>query len=127
MNVLDENLPESQSELLREWRVAFRQIGREIGSAGMKDDRVITLLHELDRPTLFTLDADFYDVRLCHVGYCLVHLDIDDDLAADYVRRLLRQRDMNTKNKRMGCVVRASLTGITGWRIRRENEIHLPW
>jgi hypothetical protein len=31
MNVLDENVPESQRELLRKRRVAARQIGRDLG------------------------------------------------------------------------------------------------
>ncbi len=93
----------------------------------MKDDEVIPLLHQLDRPTFFTLDGDFYDPRLCHAGYCLVHLDVEEDMAAEYVRRLLRHRELNTKAKRMGRVVRASTTGIAVWRIRQEAEGHLSW
>jgi hypothetical protein len=127
MNILDENIPDGQSAILRDWRVAFRQIGQDVGRAGMKDDEIIPLLHELDRPTFVTLDDDFYDRRLCHAGYCLVHLDIDDELTAEFVRRLLRHRELNTKAKRMGCVVRASSTGIAAWRIRRERLMQFDW
>ena len=74
---------------------------------GMKDEEITPLLHELDRPTFFTLDDDFYDRRLRHEGYCLVHLDIEEEVVAEYIRRFLRHREMNTKAKRMGCVVRA--------------------
>ena len=94
---------------------------------GMKDDEIIPLLHQLDRPTFFTLDGDFYDRRLCHNGYCLVHLDIEEEMAAEYVRRLLRHRDLNTKAKRMGRVIRALSTGIVIRRVHEENEIRIEW
>ncbi len=102
MNLLDENVPESQRALLRSWRVPVRQIGLDIGRKGMKDDEIIPLLHPLDRVTFFTLDGDFYDRRLCHEGYCLVHLDVEEEMVAEYVRRLLRHRALNSKAKRMG-------------------------
>ena len=88
---------------------------------------IISRLHELDRPTFFTLDGDFYDRRLRHAGYCLVHLDVEDEDAAEYVRLLLRHHDLNTKAKRMGSVVRAAPTGLSLWRARQEQERHLPW
>ncbi|SRR5260370_23403788 len=75
MNILDENVADSQQSLLRKKRVRLRQIGQDLGRKGMKDDELIPLLHQLDRPTFFTLDGDFYDRRLRHEGYCLVHLD----------------------------------------------------
>src|SRR5690348_14734444 len=127
MNILDENIPESQRTLLRSRRVALRQIGQDLGRQGMKDDEIIPLLHRLDRPTLFTLDGDFYDRRLCHVGYCLVHLDVEEEAVADYVRRLLRHRELDTKAKRMGRVIRVSPTGLTLWRVHQEQESHLSW
>lgn len=127
MNILDENIPESQRVLLRSKRVALRKIGRDLGRKGMQDDEIIPLLHQLDRPTLFTLDGDFYDHRLCHEGYCLVHLDVESETAADYIRGLLRHRELNTKAKRMGCIIRISPTGLTLWRIHQEQESHLPW
>ena len=86
MNILDENVPESQPAILRSWRIAFRQIGQGVGRMGMKDDEIIPLLHELGRPTFFTLDGDFYERRLCHGGYCLVRLDVEEEVVAEYVR-----------------------------------------
>jgi hypothetical protein len=94
---------------------------------GMKDDDILPLLHQLPRPTFFTLDADFYDRRFCHDTYCLVHLDVDDEMVADFVRRLLRHRALNTKAKRMGRVIRASPMGFAFWRIRQEQESRLSW
>jgi hypothetical protein len=74
MNILDENIPEHQGVLLRSWRIPVRQIGRELGYAGMADDAIVTLLHELARPTFFTRDDGFYQSTLCHPSYCLVYL-----------------------------------------------------
>jgi hypothetical protein len=93
----------------------------------MKDAQIISLLHRLDRPTFFTLDGDFYNRRLCHEGYCLVHLDIEEEMVAEYVRRLLRHRELNTKAKRMGRAIRVLSTGLAVWRIHQEQERHLAW
>jgi hypothetical protein len=45
VNILDENVPESQRALLRHRRVAIRQIGLDLGRKGMKVREIITLLH----------------------------------------------------------------------------------
>jgi hypothetical protein len=88
-----ENISEGQRALLRRKRVARRQMGVDLGRKGRKDDEMIALLHHLDRPTLFTLDGDFCDRRLHHEGYCLVHWEVDDEMAAEHVRPLLRCRE----------------------------------
>ena len=57
MILLDEDIPE---DLLRKWRIRIRQIGQDVGRRGMKDEEhVLPLLHELDRPTLFTAISAF--------------------------------------------------------------------
>jgi hypothetical protein len=127
MNVLDENVTESQRSLLRRKRIALRQIGRELGREGMKDEAIIALLHQLDRPTFFTLDGDFCDGRLCHRGYCLVHVNVAEDRVAEYVRRVLRHRELNSKAKRMGLVIRASPSGLSVWGVHQKQEGHLSW
>jgi hypothetical protein len=127
VNILDENVVEPQQYILRKKHVRFRLIGEEIGRRGMEDDQIIPLLHKLKQRTFFTFDEDFYDRRLCHKGYCLVHLDIEEDLAADYVCRLLGHPSLKSKAKRMGKVIRVKTTGLSIWRIREENELHLSW
>jgi hypothetical protein len=94
---------------------------------GMKDDAIIPLLHQLDRPTFFTRDGDFHDRRLCHDGYCLVYLDVEDEMVAEYVRRLLRHPALNTKVRRMGSIVRALPSGLAVWRIHQQQEGQLSW
>ena len=70
MNVLDENVPDSQRQLLRSWRIRVRQIGYEVGRQGMGDEEIIPLLHRLGSVTFFTRDLGFYDRHLT----CLCHL-----------------------------------------------------
>ena len=54
MNLLDENFPEDQLPPLKEWRIPFRQIGRDVARRGIKDLDIIPLLHRLRRVTFFT-------------------------------------------------------------------------
>lgn len=127
MNILDENIPEGQRSLQKIKRIAFRQIGPEIGRWGMKDEEVIPLLHQLNRPTFFTLDIDFFERRLCHKKYCLVFLDVIETFSANMIRRFLRHPSFNTRAKRMGRVARVLPTGITVWRIHEVQESHFTW
>ena len=126
MNLLDENVPESETELLRGWGVRARQIGQGVGHLGIQDPEILTLLHSLRRVTLFSLDRDFSGPRLCHPAYCLVYLYVRRQETAIYVRRVLRHPALNTQAKRMGAVVRASGSGLRIWR-RNEAEQALSW
>ncbi|HEY4724077.1 MAG TPA: hypothetical protein VJ793_18460 [Anaerolineae bacterium] len=127
MNILDENIGESQRQLLKSWRIAVRQIGHEVGRKGMKDEHVIPFLLRLRRPTFFTLDFDFYRRDLCHSRYCLVCLDVGKSEAAEFTRRLLRHPHYDMAAKRMGCVIRVSSLGLSVWRVHAEKEEHLHW
>ena len=108
MNILDENIPESQRQLLRSWGIRVRQIGQDVGRPGMKDEEIIPLLHQLQRPTFFTRDFDFYDRSACHAAYCLACLNVEQYEAASFIRHFLRHPALNTRTKRMGKVVRVS-------------------
>ena len=127
MIVLDENIPASQCERLKRWRTTFRQIGGELGQNGMDDDQIVPLLLRLDRPTFFKLDEDFYNRRLCYERYCLVHLAVSETQVADYVRRILRHAQLNTKAKRAGRVLRASPGGLTGWQPHQVRDRYISW
>ena len=126
MNLLDENVPETQTELLRRRGVRVQQIGQGVGRLGMQDPEILTLLHGLRRVTLFSLDRDFSGPHLCHPAYCLVYLYVRRTDAATFVRRVLRHPALNTHAKRMGAVIRASESGLRVWR-RNEAEQALPW
>jgi len=125
MNVLDENIVFEQRERLRKWRIPFRQIGYEISNKGIKDPEVIPLLLQLKRPTFFTRDFDYFDVQLCHPGYCLVWLNVRPDQVAGFIRRFLRHPDFRTHVQRLGSVIRVHPSGVEYWRrdLRRRTEI----
>ena len=127
MNVLDENIPESRRQLLRSWRVRVRQIGNEIGRQGMKDEEIISLLHQIGPVTFFTRDLDFYHRHLCHANYCLVYLSVGQYEAASFIRRLLKTPTFNTQARRMGKVIRVSHTGMRVWKLHAEREEWLTW
>ena len=127
MNILDENIPEDQRQLLRQRRIATRQIGHAVGRKGMDDDEIIPFLQSLRRPTLFTRDFDFYRRDLCHKRYCLVCLAIRKSEVADYAVRLLRHREFNAQAKRMGTVIGVSPTGLSVWRRHADRVSLLPW
>lgn len=122
MNLLDENVGDGQRERLRRQRIRVRHIGRDIGRKGIDDEEIVPLLHQLRRPTLFTHDVDFFDRRRCHPGYCLVYLDIAEDRAATYIRRVLRHPRLDTQAKRMGAIIRVSSAGIRLLRRHGEEE-----
>ncbi len=127
MNLLDENIREDQRSLLQMWGIAVRQLGAEVGQKGMKDEQIITLLHELRDVTFFTRDRDFFEQQLSHSRYCLVCLAVRKDEVAVFVRRILHHPELKTKAKRMGAVVHASHTGISIWRRNVPEETSLPW
>ncbi|MEK6410330.1 MAG: hypothetical protein AABN34_25700 [Acidobacteriota bacterium] len=127
MNLLDENIPRRQRLILSSWRIGFREIGVEIGRPGIKDSEIIPLLHGLKSVTFFSLDRDFYKSYLCHLGYCIVYLDVEDYEVADFIRRFLRHPSLDTQAKRAGKVIRVAHTRLRVWRLHSEREQELVW
>lgn len=127
MNVLDENIVESQRQLLRSWRIHVRQIGHEVGRAGMQDEEIISLLRRTGRATFFTRDLRFYEAKSRAVNYCVVCLAVGQHEVAVFVRNVLRHSTFNTQAKRTGKVIRATHTGIRYWAISAPEEITLNW
>lgn len=127
MIFLDENIPESQRQLLRGWGIRARQIGSDVGQKGMHDDTIIPLILKHRRSTFFTLDCDFFQKKLCHVRYCLVYLHMGQYEAAPFIRRLLCEKEFDTEAKRMGTIIRVSHTGLSVWRIHAEEQAYYDW
>jgi hypothetical protein len=127
MNVLDENIPILVRQVLRNWGISARQIGRDVAYRGLADAAIIPLLHDLSRPTFFTRDEGFYERRLCHAAYCLVYLAVPDEEAASFVRRFLRHPSFTTHAQRRGTVVRVSHSSIRLWRLRHAIEDTVRW
>lgn len=100
MNILDENVPKPQRELLEGRRISVRQVGVNVGRKGLFDEEIIPLLQSLRHPTFFTRDSDFHKRDLCHRAYCLVYLAVEKSEVALFVRRFLRHPDFKTRANR---------------------------
>ena len=127
MNILDENIVFEQREVLRRWRIPFRQIGYELSRKGIKDPQVIPLLLRLKQPTFFTRDFDYFDARLCHRGCCLVWLNVRPDEAAAFIRRFPRHPDFRTHLQRLGRVIRVHTGGIDYWQRGQRQQTEITW
>ena len=89
MNVLDENIPRDQADLLRQWGVRFRSISRDLGYQGIADENIVPLLLRLKKPTLLTRDEDFWDRHLAHARYAAVWFDAEVEETAFWNKRFL--------------------------------------
>ena len=127
MNILDENIAETQRVLLSNWRIKNSQIGFDFSEKGIKDENIIPILHKLSNITFFTRDIGFYNRSLCHKDYCLVCLDVKQYEVASFIRRFFKHPLFDIKSKRMGKVVRLSSKGIQLWGIHAEKENKLEW
>ena len=127
MNLLDENVRDDQRALLRQWRIPFRQVGKELARAGIHDDNLLPLLHRLKRPTFFTQDKDFFKRELCHRAYCLVWLDVKYIEVAFYLRRFLRHAAFRTQGERVGKVVRVHPDGVSYFEAGRRELVKKDW
>jgi hypothetical protein len=127
MNLLDENISESQRRLLQGWRIRVRQIGVDLGRSGMNDEEIISLLHRLPRATFFTRDLGFYRRELCHANYSIVCLAVGPYEAASFIRRFLHHAALNTRAKRLGRVLLVTHGGIRLWQLNAAKEEALTW
>jgi hypothetical protein len=127
VNVLDENILESQRQLLRSWGIPDRQIVLNVGRKGLADEDILPLLLTLSHPTLFTRDLGLAAGSFVHARYCLVILPIGQYEAAHFVRRLLRHPAFSTRARRMGTVIRVTPTGLSIWRLHTDQEQRLSW
>ena len=127
MNILDENIPANQRDLLERWRLRVHQIGFNLSRRGIHDDDIIPMLLQQRRPTFFTRVDDFFDRQLCHRRYCLAYLAVEKNEAAEFIRKLLRHPDFDTQAKRLGSVIRVSTIGLSIWRLRATKKISLKW
>jgi predicted nuclease of predicted toxin-antitoxin system len=127
VNLLDENFPDDQRELLQKFGVAVRQIGRDAGRYGTPDEEIFPLLHRLHGVTFLTHDRDFWDSSACHPSYCLVWLGVKQDSLAEYARRLLRHPQFDTVAKRMGQVLAVGPSGVTVFERHRPSPRKVDW
>lgn len=127
MNILDENIPDNQRQLLQSWGIRAFQVGNDLYYQGIKDEDIVPFLHKSHSVTFFTRDMDFYRRNLCHKNYCLVCLTVSQYETASFIRRFLRHPEFNTKTKRMSKVIRITHTELQIWQINAKKETTLKW
>ena len=127
MNILDENVPRDQADLLQQWGFRFRSIARDLGYQGIGDDDIRPLLLRLKRPTLLSRDSDFFLRDLVHARYCLTWFDVTVDETAFFIRRFLRHPRFRSSAQRLGKVVRVHSLNIQYWTRNAEKLIEVPW
>jgi len=127
LNVLDENVPRDQADLLRAWGVSFRSLSRDLGHQGIQDDDVLPLLLRLKRPTFLTRDADFFRRDFAHLKYSLVWFDMRVEQTAFYLRRFLKHSAFKQNTRRLGKVVRVLPQHIEYWTRNAEKLVSVHW
>ncbi len=129
MLVIDESISEIEVWRLREWRIAVRVIGEDLADKSISDENILSLLHRLKQPTLFTRDRDFWNAEFCHPRYALVYMDIPEHegLVAAYIRRLLRHAEFDTNGKRLGKVIHVHQTGVKMWQRGTRTLKSIEW
>lgn len=128
MIVLDHNIGEDQSQLLRDWRIHFKQIGVEAGRPEWDDfQEILRYLHDHKQATFFTRDFDFFEPQLRHANYALIVIAGPIKETAALIKRLLRHPEFKTKAKRCGKVIRLSPRVISWWEIGTDKHLNLLW
>jgi hypothetical protein len=127
MLVIDENIPASQRQWLRKWRIHFRAVGVEIATPGTQDEDLIPVLHKLAEPMFFTLDRHFFRADWAHASYGLAWLEVGDNEAAEFIRRFLRHSAFDTQSKRWGVVARVNAAGVRFWRKGQPHLLRVEW
>lgn len=128
MILLDHNIPQSEVETLRRWRLHCRQVGYEVGRPEWDDaQEIIRYLRQARRVTFFTRDIGFFRHSLCHKNYCIVVLTGPPRESAVWIRRFLRHSDFRTHAERVRAVVKLSPTGLMVWRLGFESRTKLSW
>ena len=127
MNILDENIPRDQADLLNFWGIRCRSLSRDLASQGIADDDILPLLLRLKNPTLLTRDEDFFQRHLVHAGYCLVYFQVGVAETAFFIRRFLRHPDFQTSQQRLGKIIRVHPAGIAFWERKSSRAVEVSW
>lgn len=127
MNLLDENIPRDQADLLRHWKVRCHSISRDLGRHGIGDDAILPLLLQLKRPTLLTRDVDFFQRQLVHADYCLIWFDVRPEETAFFIRRFLRHSKFRSAAQRLGKVICVQPSKVRYWTRNAEGLMELAW
>ena len=124
-HVLDENIHTLYYRTLRR-RFSMVKVGDGFGYGSMSDENIRRELHN-SKKTFHTQDRGFYKPHHRHPGHCLVFYDVKNEDFVPCVQRFLRHLRFNTRNKRMGKVVRVTLDHIEVWELHHEDREIVEW
>jgi len=128
--ILDEHLGRNQVlQPIQHWITVKRVQDlrpREI----IKDDRVLTILIHLEKPTLVTIDMGLWKKRYCDRHYCILYfalLDTQQNQIPSLLRQVFRLETFKTKAARMGKVARITFTQVSYWELGSDKLHSLDW
>ena len=128
-NILDANIDAPEAEQLRR-RLKAKKIGLRFLPAHASDEQIIGLSRSIYQRYVYitTQDCkDFYVPRRCDKQYCIICLDVPDELVAITVRKIYRHPQFNTAAKRMGKVIKVTSTQINYFEVGESKEITIPF
>lgn len=127
MILLDENINEDQRKLLAAWNIRVKQIGVEVETKAVTDERIISVLHDFKNCLFLSSDSDFWDRKYCHSNYCLVYMDVERNETAFFIRKFLKHAAFDTIKKRLGKVVKVSQTTLSYFETKNAAIKKVSW
>ena|SRR2546426_4087827 len=128
--ILDEQLDvQIVLQPLRRW-ISVLTIQELRPNEQILDDRIPQILRALRHPTFVTIDQGFWNRRLCHPAYCILHFPLRDDQQSrlpGLLRALWRLPEFRVRKRRMGKVARIGLKEIQYWQFRAPELQTLSW
>ncbi len=112
---------------LRRWATTARLQELRPGEH-ILDERVPQILLTCHEPNFITIDSDFWTPKLCHTGYCIIYIEIDDRRQQEIprlLRRLFRDGRFKSQKQRLGTVIRVSRVGISFWEVGNATIQHV--
>lgn len=117
--ILDEQLAVSEVISPLQKRLKIQRLVELRPGERILDDRIPEILLTLTKPTLITLDSDFWRMDLCHADYSIFYFALredDQDQVPKLLLKSLKLDPFKTRAKRMGKVVRIAKARIQYWK-----------
>lgn len=114
-HILDEHVIASHVDQIRRKIPSTAQIGIDWGESGWDDiEQIIPHLHH-SKATFHTLDEDFFKRRFLHNDYCIIFYDLSGKDFVEFFQKILKHPLFDTHAKRLGKIIKVSLTHLSYW------------
>lgn len=122
-HILDEHIIASHVDQIRRKIPSIAQIGTDWGESGWDDiEQIIPHLHH-SKATFHTLDEDFFKRRFLHNDYCIIFYDLSTKDFVEFFQKILKHHLFDTHAKRLGKIIKVSLTHLDYWD-SADHQIH---